>query len=69
MTTNRKELAVVLLLSFAAALRVFVFSAAFPFFYYIDEHLHFDLVNRYSVARIPHSFDLLSPETLDWIVP
>ncbi len=67
--TNRKELALILLLCFAAALRVFIFSAGFPFFSNIDEDLHFDLITQYSHARVPRTFDLLQEESLTWIVP
>ena len=57
------------LLCVTAALRVFIFSAAFPFFSNIDEDLHFDLVTQYSHGQIPRSFDRLKEETLNWIVP
>src|SRR5439155_27907 len=67
--TNRKELALVLLLCFVAALRVFIFSAGFPFFSNIDEDLHFDLITQYSHARLPRAFDPLKEESLSWIVP
>lgn len=69
MTVNRKELVVVSMLSISAALRVFFFCAAFPFFSDIDEDLHFDLVAHYSHLRPPQTFDLVGKETLDWIVP
>lgn len=59
----------VLLLCAIAALRVFIFSAAFPFFSNIDEDLHFDLITQYSHGHIPHTFDRLKEETLNWIVP
>ena len=36
-----------------AALRVFVFSAAFPFFGNVDEQAHFDLVCKYARGHIP----------------
>jgi hypothetical protein len=65
---NRKERTLILLLCLAAALRIFIFSAAFPFFTEVDEDLHFDLVMRYSLGRVPRTFDLLSKESLDWIV-
>jgi len=65
----RSERAVILLLCVAAALRVFIFSAAFPFFSNIDEDLHFDLIARYSRGEIPRSFKRLDEETLGWIVP
>src|SRR6266576_1562546 len=64
-----KERVLILLLCIAAALRVFIFSAAFPFFSNIDEDLHFDLITQYSHAQIPRSFDRLKEETLNWIVP
>jgi hypothetical protein len=67
--TNRTERILILLLCVIAALRVFIFSAAFPFFSNIDEDLHFDLVTQYSHGRLPHSFDRLKDETLNWIVP
>ena len=67
--TNRRELALILFFCLAAALRVFIFSAGFPFFSNIDEDLHFDVIMQYSHTRLPRSFDLLKGETLEWIVP
>src|SRR5215211_206578 len=64
-----KERILILLLCVAAAVRVFIFSAAFPFFSNIDEDLHFDLITQYSHGQIPRSFDRLKEETLNWIVP
>ena len=64
-----KERVLILLLCVAAALRVFIFSAAFPFFSNIDEDLHFDLITQYSHAEVPRRFDRLKEETLNWIVP
>src|SRR6266480_5907465 len=64
-----KERVLILLLCIAAALRVFIFSAAFPFFSNIDEDLHFGLITQYSHAQIPSCFDRLKEETLNWIVP
>jgi uncharacterized membrane protein len=63
------ERVLILLLCVVAALRVFVFSAAFPFFSNIDEDLHFDLITQYSHGRVPRSFEPLQDETLIWIVP
>src|ERR1700736_2225164 len=65
---NQKERTLILLLCLAAALRIFIFSAAFPFFTEVDEDLHFDLVLRYSLGHVPRAFDLLSKESLEWIV-
>lgn len=59
----------ILLLCVAAATRVFIFSAAFPFFSNVDEDLHFDLITQYSHSQLPRSFDRLKEETLNWIVP
>jgi hypothetical protein len=66
---NRNERKLILLLCIAAALRIFIFAAAFPFFSNVDEDLHFDLIMKYSLGRIPRMFDLLSNESLDLIVP
>ena len=67
--SSRNEYLLILLLCIAAALRVFIFSAAFPFFSNIDEDLHFDLITQYSHAQVPRGFDRLKEETLNWIVP
>ena len=64
-----KEHVLILFLCVAAAFRVFIFLAAFPFFSNIDEDLHFDLITHYSNAQIPRSFDRLKQDTLNWIVP
>ena len=63
------ERLLILLLGIAAGLRVFVYSAGFPFFSNIDEDLHFDLVTQYSNGQLPRSFAPLQDETLNWIVP
>jgi uncharacterized membrane protein len=65
----RNEHLLILLLCVIAAFRVFIFSAAFPFFSNIDEDLHFDLITQYSRAQVPRTFDRLKSETLNWIVP
>ncbi len=67
MAANERFL--ILFLCLVAALRAFIFSAAFPFFSNIDEDLHFDLIVQYSHGHVPRSFDRLKDETLDWIVP
>jgi hypothetical protein len=67
--TNRTERILILLLCVTAALRVFIFSAAFPFFSDVDEDLHFDLITQCSHGQLPRSFDRLKEETLNWIVP
>jgi hypothetical protein len=50
---NNHELIIILLLCITAALRVFLFNAAFPFFNNVDEESHFDLVYKYSHGQIP----------------
>ena len=60
---------VILLLCLIAALRVFVFAAAFPFFSNGDEDLHFDLVTQYAAGRLPRTFNVLTNESLSFIVP
>jgi hypothetical protein len=66
---HKGERVLILLLCFAATLRVLIFSAAFPFFSNVDEDLHFDLITQYSHGRLPRTFDSLKEETLSWIVP
>jgi hypothetical protein len=66
---NKGESILILLLCTAAATRVFIFSAAFPFFSNVDEDLHFDLITQYSHGHLPRTFDRLKEETLSWIVP
>ena len=43
-------------------MRLFVFTAAFPFFNNVDEHYHFDLVCRYSHADVPRGLEPCSAE-------
>jgi hypothetical protein len=63
------ERLLILLLCLVAALRVFIYSAGFPFFSNIDEDLHFDLIRQYSHLQVPRGFDRLKEETLNSIVP
>jgi hypothetical protein len=67
--TYRSERAVILLLCLVAAIRVLVYSAAFPFFSNIDENLHFDLITQYSRGQFPRTAEPLKDETVNWIVP
>jgi hypothetical protein len=53
MKGGRKELAIIAAISLIAALRVFIFSAAFPFFNNVDEHAHVDLVRKYARGYWP----------------
>ena len=54
-------------LCLVAAVRVFVFSAAFPFFNNVDEQYHFDLVLKYSHGHVPRTLEPLSLETLRYL--
>jgi hypothetical protein len=49
------ERKVVLLLALLAAVHVFIFSAAFPFFNNVDEQIHFDLTVKYSQTHVPRA--------------
>src|SRR5437773_4016407 len=64
----RSQRSLMLLLCFTAALRVFVFAAAFPFFSNGDEDFHFYLVTQYSAGRLPRTFGVLTNESLSLIV-
>lgn len=50
-----------------AAIRVFVFAAAFPFFNNVDEQAHVDLVLKYAHADPPRSIEPFSPETARYL--
>ena len=56
------EKKVALLLCVLAAIHVFVFSAAFPFFNNVDEPSHFDLVVKYSHGHVPRGRETFSPD-------
>jgi hypothetical protein len=58
----------ILLLCLLAAVHVFIFSAAFPFFNNVDEQAHFDLVVKYSHGHIPRRLEPMSAESAQYIV-
>jgi hypothetical protein len=62
-----RERKIILLLCLLAAVHVFVFSAAFPFFNVVDEQVHFDLVVRYSEGDIPRSLAPPCDDALPYI--
>ncbi len=64
---DASELRGVLLLCLLAAVHVFVYSAAFPFFNNVDEANHFDLVIQYSQGRPPQAVELISAEAMRYI--
>jgi len=59
---EQRERSIILLLCALAALRIFVYSAAFPVFANIDEQLHLDTVVRYAHLRIPRAVAPFCPE-------
>jgi Predicted membrane protein (DUF2142) len=60
MLSERK---ILLMLCLVAAVRVFIFSAAFPCFNNVDEDLHFDLAIKYSHGHLPRALEPMSAET------
>lgn len=50
-----KETIIVVVLAVLATVRVWIFSAAFPFWNNVDEPQHFDAVLKYSEGRWPHA--------------
>ncbi|MGB7745923.1 MAG: DUF2142 domain-containing protein [Verrucomicrobiia bacterium] len=63
-----QERALVLLLGCAAAVHVFLFSAAFPFFNNVDEQIHFDLAVKYSQGHVPRALERVSAEATPYAV-
>jgi hypothetical protein len=57
----------VLALCCLAAIRVFVYSAAFPFFNNVDESPHFDLVVKYSHGLVPRKMGTVSIEASNYV--
>ena len=60
--SDRKLRSFVFALCVLAAIRVFVFAAAFPFFNNVDEQAHVDLVVKYSHAKPPRGIEPFAPE-------
>ena len=60
------ERRIVWLLCLFAAVHVFVFSAAAPFFSNVDEQIHFDLAVKYSQVHIPRSLEPVSTEVVPY---
>jgi hypothetical protein len=66
-SAQTRERKIILFLCLIAAARVFIFSAAFPFFNIVDEQVQFDLVVRYSQADLPRSLVPPCAEALPYI--
>lgn len=62
------ERKIIFLLGLLAAVHVFVFSAAFPFFNNVDEQIHFDLAVKYSQGHVPRALEPVSDNAVNYIV-
>jgi hypothetical protein len=58
----------VIVLCAVAAIRVFVFAAAFPFFNNVDEQAHVDLVVKYSHGQVPRGIETFASEAALYVV-
>ena len=59
---------IIIVICLAAAIRVFIFCAAFPFFNNVDEQSHFDLVLKYSKGHFPkRALEKFDPESAEII--
>ncbi len=67
MTESSKIRLIVASLCGLAAIRVFVFAAAFPFFNNVDEQAHTDLVLKYAQGSPPHSIEPFSKEAAHYL--
>jgi Predicted membrane protein (DUF2142) len=63
----RHERKLILLLCAIAAIRVFTFCAAFPFFNNVDEQAHLDLVMKYARGDVPRDLGHYSSESANAI--
>ena len=66
--SDARERKIIFLLCLIAAVHVFIFSAAFPFFNNVDEQIHLDLAVKYSQGHVPRSLEKISPETQPYAV-
>jgi hypothetical protein len=64
---TRNERKLILLFCAIAALRVFTFSASFPFFNNVDEQAHLDLVLKYARGDVPRDLGQYSSESANSI--
>jgi len=62
------ERKIILLLCCLAAIRVFIFSAAFPPINNVDEYAHLDLAVKYSHGQVPRGLEPISREAMQFIV-
>ena len=62
------ERKIIFLTGLVAAVHVFIFSAAFPFFNNVDEQIHFDLALKYAEGHVPRALEPVSENAVDYIV-
>src|SRR5258706_12045146 len=62
-----KDTATIALMCLVACVRVFVYSAAFPFFNNVDEQAHLDLVCKYSHGHVPRQLESFGSESAELI--
>src|SRR5436190_4457825 len=62
----RDERKLILLFCAVAAVRVLIFSAAFPFFNNVDEQAHVDLVMKYARGQVPRDLGHYSSESASY---
>ena len=67
-SASSEDRKVIFLLCCLAAVHVFIYSAAFPFFNSTDEDAHFDLVVKYSHGHIPAGLETASSESARYMV-
>jgi hypothetical protein len=65
--SEAQERRVVRLLCLLAAVQVFVFSAAFPFFSNVDESHHFDVMLQYAQGHVPRGLELMTAESMRYV--
>ena len=61
------DAATLAILCLVACVRVFVYSAAFPFFNNVDEQAHLDLVCKYSHGHVPRQLEGFGRESAELI--
>ena len=66
--SKSQERSIVWLLCLLAAVHVFVFSAAFPFFNTVDEQIHFDLAVKYSQGHVPRALEPFRTEATPYVI-
>ena len=66
--SQAQEHKIVWLFCLLAAIHVFVYSAAFPFFNNVDEPAHFDLVLKYAQGDLPRHLEPIADESINYFV-